>query len=60
MLSDTKPDPLRAPKLDALAPAGIRHGYFTRTGGVSEGLYTGLNTGVGGLPSGWAFRPTAC
>jgi polyphenol oxidase len=47
MLSDTKPDPLRAPKLDALAPAGIRHGYFTRTGGVSKGLYSGLNTGVG-------------
>ena len=26
---------------------GIRHGFFTRTGGVSEGVYTSLNGGVG-------------
>ncbi|MDO9384749.1 MAG: peptidoglycan editing factor PgeF [Hyphomicrobiaceae bacterium] len=26
---------------------GIRHGFFTRAGGVSEGLYAGLNCGVG-------------
>ncbi len=26
---------------------GIRHGFFTRTGGVSEGLYESLNGGVG-------------
>jgi YfiH family protein len=26
---------------------GIRHGFFTRQGGVSTGLYEGLNTGVG-------------
>jgi YfiH family protein len=25
----------------------IRHGFFTRTGGVSEGIYTSLNGGVG-------------
>jgi len=25
----------------------IRHGFFTRAGGVSEGLYAGLNTGLG-------------
>ncbi|MCO6062073.1 polyphenol oxidase family protein, partial [Pseudomonas sp. MOB-449] len=25
----------------------MRHGFFTRQGGVSEGIYTGLNTGVG-------------
>lgn len=30
-----------------LARAGIRHGFFTRAGGVSTGLYEGLNTGVG-------------
>ena len=27
--------------------AGIRHGYFTRIGGVSQGIYRGLNIGTG-------------
>ena len=27
--------------------SGIRHGFFTRTGGVSSGLYAGLNCGLG-------------
>jgi polyphenol oxidase len=27
--------------------AGLRHGFFTREGGVSEGLYASLNGGVG-------------
>lgn len=26
---------------------GVRHAFFTRKGGVSEGLYAGLNVGVG-------------
>jgi YfiH family protein len=26
---------------------GVRHGFFTRQGGVSEGLYAGLNCGLG-------------
>ena len=30
-----------------LTEAGIRHGFFTRAGGVSTGLYEGLNTGLG-------------
>jgi YfiH family protein len=30
-----------------LALPGIRHGFFTRAGGVSEGLYASLNGGVG-------------
>lgn len=30
-----------------LERAGIRHGFFTRQGGVSTGLYEGLNTGLG-------------
>jgi YfiH family protein len=30
-----------------LTRAGVRHGFFTRQGGVSTGLYEGLNTGVG-------------
>ena len=30
-----------------LSRPGLRHGFFTREGGVSTGLYEGLNTGVG-------------
>ena len=26
---------------------GVRHGFFTRRGGVSTGIYGGLNTGIG-------------
>lgn len=26
---------------------GVRHGFFTREGGVSEGIYEGLNVGLG-------------
>jgi copper oxidase (laccase) domain-containing protein len=36
--------PITHPLLDR---AGIRHGFFTRAGGVSTGLYEGLNTGIG-------------
>ncbi len=32
---------------DALQEAGITHGFFTREGGVSEGLYASLNCGPG-------------
>ncbi len=32
---------------DLLALPGIRHGFFTRNGGVSTGLYASLNCGVG-------------
>ncbi len=37
--------PIQAPSL-AGSPL-IRHGFFTRAGGVSEGLYAGLNCGPG-------------
>ncbi len=37
-------DPITHP---LLTRAGIRHGFFTRQGGVSTGIYEGLNTGVG-------------
>jgi len=47
MLDITKPDPVRSPSLDSLRARGIRHGYFTRIGGVSEGIYAGLNIGTG-------------
>jgi len=36
---------LQSPALSA--PTGIRHGFFTRTGGVSTGCYESLNAGVG-------------
>ena len=36
--------PITHPLLDK---SGIRHGFFTRQGGVSTGLYEGLNAGVG-------------
>ena len=32
---------------DALTLPGVRHGFFTRTGGVSGGIYASLNTGLG-------------
>ena len=37
-------NPITHPLLDK---AGVRHGFFTRGGGASEGIYAGLNTGVG-------------
>lgn len=36
--------PITHPLLDR---AGVRHGFFTRRGGVSTGLYEELNTGLG-------------
>jgi YfiH family protein len=32
---------------DALTATGLRHAFFTRGGGVSEGVYTSLNGGTG-------------
>ena len=34
-------------KAETLALAGIRHGFFTRQGGVSTGIYASLNGGIG-------------
>ncbi|HVX36221.1 MAG TPA: peptidoglycan editing factor PgeF [Hyphomicrobium sp.] len=39
------PSPLVAENLKALA--GIRHGFFTRQGGASQGIYASLNCGLG-------------
>lgn len=36
---------VRCPVLSAAG--GVRHGWFTRQGGVSEGVYASLNTGLG-------------
>lgn len=30
-----------------LASAGFAHGFFTREGGISQGIYQGLNAGIG-------------
>lgn len=38
---------MKAFKSDALDLPGIEHGFFGRQGGVSEGLYAGLNCGPG-------------
>ena len=40
--TDTCPTPIRADSLTR-----ERHGFFTRIGGVSEGVYAGLNCGAG-------------
>ncbi|WP_208437343.1 peptidoglycan editing factor PgeF [Bartonella taylorii] len=37
--------PILAKDLSALHPYGIRHGFFTRQGGVSKSLYQSLNVG---------------
>ncbi|MGE0052734.1 MAG: peptidoglycan editing factor PgeF [Hyphomicrobium sp.] len=37
-------NPITASNLDV---PGIRHGFFTREGGVSKGIYAGLNAGLG-------------
>ncbi|PWE52643.1 peptidoglycan editing factor PgeF [Metarhizobium album] len=45
MQDEASPRPIVS---DRLAGSGhIRHGFFTREGGVSEGLYRGLNVGLG-------------
>jgi len=47
MLNHDTPAPIRSPRLDEARTRGIRHGYFTRVGGISTGIYRGLNTGPG-------------
>lgn len=46
MQDQALPEPIESPFLaDSAGP--IRHGFFTRAGGVSEGIYKGLNVGLG-------------
>src|SRR5262245_45170255 len=47
MKDEALPTPIESALLKAAAVTGIRHGYFTRAGGVSDGLYRGLNVGLG-------------
>ena len=42
-----RPEPLTSRHLEFPDKPFIRHGFFTRTGGVSDGIYAGLNTGTG-------------
>lgn len=45
MMQDHDPlQPIEAPLLSA---SGLSHGFFTRQGGVSRGVYAGLNVGLG-------------
>lgn len=37
--------PIKNDQLDTMT--GVSHSFFTRPGGVSEGIYTGLNAGLG-------------
>jgi polyphenol oxidase len=47
MTTAEQPRPITAANLDETKTAGIRHGFFTREGGVSDGIYRGLNVGLG-------------
>lgn len=47
MQHDASLSPVQSPLFDLKAGGAIAHGYFTRQGGVSEGIYRGLNVGLG-------------
>lgn len=48
MLDLGRPEPITSHLLErACADTKIRHGFFTRRGGVSDGIYRGLNVGLG-------------
>ncbi|MAW88597.1 MAG: polyphenol oxidase [Phyllobacteriaceae bacterium] len=47
MTMAANPAPVTAAPLREAANQGIRHGFFTRAGGVSRGIYAGLNVGLG-------------
>jgi len=42
------PAAIEAPQLGI---PGVAHGFFTRNGGISQGIYAGLNTGIGSKDS---------
>ena len=46
----TNPAPILCERLDALSP-GVFHGFFTRQGGVSKGIFSSLNAGFGSQDS---------
>jgi YfiH family protein len=47
MTPELMPDPVFSPLIGNSAGERVAHGYFTRKGGVSTGLYAGLNVGLG-------------
>ena len=47
MQDDALPTPIVSPRLTQAGGTTIRHGFFTREGGVSSGIYRGLNVGLG-------------
>ncbi len=47
MKDQALPSPIESPLLAERAGTAARHGFFTRAGGVSEGIYRGLNVGLG-------------
>ena len=47
---------LTSPRLEL---PGVRHAFFTRKGGVSQGIYAGLNVGLGSRDDPGAVRPPA-
>ena len=47
MTPELMPDPVFSPLIGDHAGERVAHGYFTRKGGVSTGLYAGLNVGLG-------------
>ncbi|MGV8938877.1 MAG: peptidoglycan editing factor PgeF [Allorhizobium sp.] len=47
MQDQASPEPIESHLLVDAAGTGMRHGFFTRAGGVSEGIYRGLNVGLG-------------
>ena len=47
MSIDLRPEPLESPLLNERAGQRIRHGFFTRKGGASSGIFAGLNCGPG-------------
>src|SRR5690606_20131343 len=50
------PIPIESSTLKEKGLARIRHGFFTRQGGVSEGIYAGLNVGIGSNDDGERVR----
>jgi YfiH family protein len=47
MKDQSVPMPIESRLLSDRSKGRIRHGFFTRQGGVSRGIYEGLNVGVG-------------
>ena len=47
MPADGQVSPVISPLLADQAGPHIKHGFFTRAGGVSDGIYKGLNMGLG-------------